>query len=222
MGTEINKTLVAHIYSALKEKIVGLELSFGQRIDLKIISSEFGVSQTPIRDALNRLARDGLVTENPRKGFYVVSLTPEDMEEIYDLRALIECYALRQGFENIDRYKLEEIYNLAIRPLPISPKKPPEFRDVDNAIHMMIVENCRNKQLNRLYQQLYPLVEISQQLDPLYDRSMQEHVQLIESILNHDLQAALNILERHIENCKMDGIKALQRYLKTEEVVITQ
>ena len=64
--------------------------------------------------------------------------------------------------------------------------------------------------MHELYLQIYPFVEISQQLDPLYERSMSEHIKLIEAILDENVEEALKILEVHIENCKNDGFKILQ------------
>ena len=68
MRTDTNKALVAKLYTLLKERIVRLELFPGQRIGLRDVAQEFGVSQIPLRDALNHLSKDGLIREVPWRG----------------------------------------------------------------------------------------------------------------------------------------------------------
>jgi len=90
----INQTIVGKIYTELKEKIINQQIKLNQRISIKEIAKDFGISQTPIREALNRLIKDELVEYKLRRGYYVIRLSCKDLEEIYDLRKLIEVYAL--------------------------------------------------------------------------------------------------------------------------------
>ena len=210
---DITETMVNRIGAAIRNKIINLELSLGSRIDIKKLEMEFGVSQTPIRDAINRLIKDGLITERPRRGYYVIDIKAQDMAEIYDLREMIECYALEKGINNINSEEVEILLNSAIemQKEPVQPRKPKKFRVADKELHRLIVKSCPNKRLYNLYLQIHHFVEISQQLDPLYERSMQEHIELMQSILKKDTQKSMSILRTHIRNCKIDGIRALQK-----------
>jgi DNA-binding GntR family transcriptional regulator len=206
---KINQTVVDNVYNKLKKDIVNLKIKLGTRINIKKMSEDFSISQTPIREALSRLVKDGLVQYKPRKGYYIIQITYKDLEEIYDLRKMVECYALEKGIKNIDKNKLKEILKKGIemQKKPLEPKKPTEFCIIDRELHMMIVNSCLSQMMNRMYSQVYPLVEISQQLDPLYKRSMSEHVLLINEILKGNVKKSKKILENHIENCKNDGLK---------------
>ena len=208
----INQTIVDKVYDKLKEEIVNLEIELGQRISIKKISEDFGISQTPIREALSRLVKDGLIIYKSRKGYYAIQVTCEDIEEIYDLRKMIECYALEKGIKNIDRNKLKKILQKGIemQKEPLKPKKPLAFRVLDRDLHMTIVNGCLNGMIHKMYFQIYPLVAISQQLDPFYERSMNEHILLIKEILALNIKKAKENLEKHIENCKNDGMKFLK------------
>jgi len=209
---KINRTIVDNVYIKLKEDIINLKIELGTRINIQKIAEDFNISQTPIREALSRLVKDGLVIYNPRKGYYVIQLTAKDLEEIYDLRKMIECYALERGIKNTDQDKLKEILQKGIemQKKPLKPKKPLEFCIADRELHMAIVNSCKNRKIHETYLQLYPLVSISQQLDPLYKRSMSEHVLLIKEILKGNIEKAKDVLEKHLENCKNDGVKILK------------
>ena len=206
---KINQTVVDKIYSKLKEDIINLKIKLGKRLNIQKMSEDFDVSQTPIREAVNRLVKDGLIVYKPRKGYYVIQINCEDMEEVYDLRRMIECYALEKGIKNIDRNKLKIILKKGIKMQkgPLQPKKPREFCIIDRELHMTIVNSCLNRSIIKIYSNIYPLVSISQQLDPLYERSMNEHILLIKEILEGNIKKANNLLGKHIENCKNDGVK---------------
>ena len=208
----INQTVVDKIYNKLKEDIINLEVKLGERVYIKKISEDFDISQTPIREALSRLVKDGLIVYKPRKGYYVIQITCEDMEEIYDLRRMIEGYALEKGIKNIDQNKLKEILQKGIemQKEPLKPKKPLKFCILDRELHITIVNSCLNGMIYKMYLQIYPLISISQQLDPLYERSMEEHILLINEILKGNVEKAKEILDKHIENCKIDGLKFLK------------
>ena len=77
---------------------------------------------------------------------------------------------------------------------------------------MIIVNASKSGKIYKMYLQLYPLVSISQQLDPLYKRSMSEHVLLIKEMLKGNTKKAKNILEKHLVNCRNDSIKFLRKY----------
>ena len=210
----INQTVVDKIYNKLKEDITSLEVKLGERVYIKKISEDFDISQTPIREALNRLVKDGLIVYKPRKGYYVIQITCKDMEEIYDLRKMIEGYALEKGIKNIDQNKLKEILQKGIemQKEPLKPKKPLKFCILDRELHITIVNSCLNGMIYKMYLRIYPLVSISQQLDPLYERSMKEHILLIKEILGGNIKKAKETLEMHIENCKNDGMKCLKNH----------
>ena len=77
---------------------------------------------------------------------------------------------------------------------------------------MTIVNSSLSGTMSKMYSQIYPLVSISQQLDPLYERSMNEHILLIKEILGGNIKKAKEVLEKHIENCKNDGMKFFKKH----------
>lgn len=77
-------------HEKLRSMIFSGEIQVGQRLRQEEIARKLGVSRLPAREALNRLATEGLVELKPRRGFFVVSLNPDEIEDIFDVRALLE------------------------------------------------------------------------------------------------------------------------------------
>ena len=212
----IKQTIVGKIYTELKEKIINQQIKLNQRISIKEIAEDFGISQTPIREALNRLIKDELVEYKLRRGYYVIRLSCKDLEEIYDLRKLIEVYALEQGMmrETKDKDLFQKYLqdSIEMQKEAIEPKKPLKYCIADRELHLSIVKSSLNEKLYKIYMRMYPFVSISQQLDPLYERSLNEHILLIKAILDKNILEAKKILKTHINNCKCDGIESLKDY----------
>src|SRR5262245_37476772 len=80
-------------HERLRAMILSGELQAGQALRQEEIARQLGVSRLPIREALNRLATEGLVELKPRRGFYVASLDVDEIEDIFDMRALLEAHA---------------------------------------------------------------------------------------------------------------------------------
>lgn len=80
-------------HARLREMIFSGALKAGQALRQEEISRQFGISRLPIREALNRLATEGLVELKPRRGFYVASLNTEEIEDIFEMRAILEARA---------------------------------------------------------------------------------------------------------------------------------
>jgi len=173
------------------------------------------VSQTPVRDALNRLEKDGLVTIVPRRGYYIVELSAEDMEEIYDLRKMIEVYALESAIKNVEPDKLKELKQLTekLQNEPNKKRKRRKFNELDRELHSLIVQSSPNKRLHEIYSRIYDFVKISQSMDPKFEESLEEHLLLFEAMLENNLTKAKKILMMHIDNAKDNGIKALENGL---------
>jgi DNA-binding GntR family transcriptional regulator len=204
--------LVDQLYEIIKERIVSLQLKLGEKIDVQKLAEEFGVSQTPVRDALNRLSQNGLVNTRARVGYYVVDLSEEDITEIYDLRKMFEGYVLESAIENIDfnelrqvKRKMEEIQQETDEKI-----KKAKFDETDRELHLLIIKNSNNKKLQNLFSQIYDFVRISISMGVEWKTSLKEHIALIDALQEKDLTKAEEILKEHIDNSRDNAIKALE------------
>ena len=205
-------SLADQVYEAIKEKIIRLEYEFGQRIDVKKLSEEFGISPTPIRFALNKLCESGLVASQSRMGYYVIDLSEEDLEEIYDLREMFETYSLKSAIKNIDTDRLLSLKKRMeeIRTTEDSDKLQKDFHDTDRELHMMLIESYENRRAKELYLQIYGVVDMSIQMGIEWQEPLEAHLNLIDSILQKDLPKAKEILSRHLSWAKDNALKQLK------------
>jgi len=215
-GKILETNLANQIYSLLKEKLINCEFKNGQKIDVKAISQEFNVSQTPIREAVHRLIRDGFIINIPRRGYYITKLEKRDLEEIYDLRQLIECYSLKYAIKNIEESKLVELLRDArcLKSRRRGVEKEEEFYSMDKKLHFMIVQSFPNRRLNKIYLQLFDIIEMIMNIGNTkikYNKYLDEYIHLIEAILEKDLLKAKKILKRHINNALNNLIPLFER-----------
>jgi DNA-binding GntR family transcriptional regulator len=104
-------TTPAHALDRLRTAIVSSELRPGQRVGQEELAASIGVSVAPVREALRTLEQEGLVTHLPRRGYFVTELAIEDLEQIYELRQLLEARAARRalpalGGEDLARIRI--------------------------------------------------------------------------------------------------------------------
>ena len=213
---DFNSTIIEKIYNILKKRIINLEFKFNQKINVKEIAQQFGVSQTPIRDALNNLVKDELVIVKPRIGYFIIKFTKKDLCEIYEVRKMIECFALENSI-NMNNKKFKKYYEKALKIKDKLSKYEnyDEFNILDRDVHLSIIKESRNKQLIKIYFRIYSFVQISQNFDRTGERSLKEIdsiILLLEKILSKDILNAKAILREHIEICKIIGIESLKKY----------
>lgn len=112
------KGIGEQLYRALKERIVALEMSPGQRINFSDLCKEFGVSLSPLREAVKKLCESGLVEFFPRRGYYIFKPTCEHVKNIYELRIMFEHQALKSFNQNNqhrqDLQRLQELGHAAL------------------------------------------------------------------------------------------------------------
>lgn len=210
----LQRNLVDQLYNILKERIITLVLEPGARIKLQQLAKKFEVSETPIREALARLSRDELVKVIPAAGYYVIKLSTKDVMEIYDLRKLLEGYALTSSVVNMDVKKLRKIRQKI-------KKQQYEPQILDEELHLEIVKNCDNKRLQDLYARIYNFVKICQythqRRSQRTTQTTEEHLALIDAILEKNIKKAKQILKKHIDNARDVIIGVLEEQLSTKE-----
>src|SRR5690349_938938 len=98
----------SELYSDILAKIMTGELQAGQRLIEEEVARTYGVSRTPVREVFFALAKDGLVERVQNRGARVVSFTPDDVEEIFDIRMALECLSIRNAVRNLPLSTLSE------------------------------------------------------------------------------------------------------------------
>src|SRR6478672_7878725 len=126
----------------LRNRIVDGRLPAGERINEVHLSRQLGVSRTPLREALARLAQEGALRHVARIGYFVRPLTLEEFEQIYAIRPLLDPEALRlAGLPSPDRLQRLRVINDQIR----SERDADRVIDLDDEWHLELIADCPNK-----------------------------------------------------------------------------
>lgn len=117
MNTDISVPRTAHgqAYSYLREAILSGAYPGGARIDIPEAAAKLGMSRMPVREALRQLDTEGLVTIRPNRGAVVTKLTPDEILEIFEMRAVLEGLAARVALPNLDQEAFEDLALLVER-----------------------------------------------------------------------------------------------------------
>jgi DNA-binding GntR family transcriptional regulator len=193
-------SLVEQIRSALREEIVSLRLLPGQRLNVIALAEEFGVSRTPIRDALQLLAEEGLVVVVPRVGWYVFKLSDEDIREFSGIRRMIELYAFGQAMERLSPAAIDEMYRatLAVKELPASERRR-VFERLDRKFHLDLIRSAGNNRLVELSARIHSFVDVMRNLNVRVDGAVDEHLAILEAMRRGDREGARRALEAHLD-----------------------
>ncbi len=199
-------------YNYLKNAILTYQLSPDEAISEMAISKELNISRTPVREAMRELEIEGLIVSYPSRGSFVASLTPYDVEEIYELRCLLEVWALKRSITRITEEELDEVEKML--------KETVENLDwaglhkADRRLHGLIVEKSGSKRLvtfvNTLNSQIERVRRISAKEQGRSIRSYKEHMQIIDCIRQRDLERCESILEEHLHSVANSAIEVVK------------
>ena len=180
------KTIRNQVYEILKEAICAGRFAPGQWLQENELAEKLCVSRSPIREALRQLAADGLVVEIPNKGVFVKEFTRKDIAEIYDLRVLLENYAIDKLHDNIAPDKAERLMDCLSRMERVHAENDLQaYITIDTELHNLLVELCGNSLLESMYAKIYSLMQqfriYSLTSVQRFDESLVEHRDLIHA-----------------------------------------
>jgi DNA-binding GntR family transcriptional regulator len=197
------------VYNALLDSIIRGETGSGAQLNTDSISQHLKVSTTPVRDALNRLEKDGLVVKLPYQGWFVRTFQDQEIRDVYEMRTGLECFSVRLACERIT---LDEIGRLRATQLAgeaaLQDQDLEAYRIYNQELHAAIMQAARNAELAQVAAQVSLKTQmLSAKTIRLLGRppvAIQEHRQLIELIAKRDAPAAQELMERHILSAMED------------------
>lgn len=187
-------------YRRIRELIVDLTLSPGAVVREDALQAQLGLGRTPIREALQRLARDELVTVLPRRGMLVTPIDVADLPVLYETRALLEPYAARLACRR-GRPEHWRAMEEALRGRAVA-ADPAALLDVDRTCHELIWAAADNRFLATTLDTLYAQ---SDRLWHLYlsgvtdmAHAVDEHVAVLDALRADDAERAATLVEAHV------------------------
>jgi len=215
-GLEL-RSLQQQIHDQLLGRILRRELEPGERISPPEIAAGLGVSITPVRDAVNQMAAEGLVTVTPRRGTVVSPVSIRDIEELYEIRLMIEPAAAELAASRATPDEIARVAALAERLEADPPTTAGEVDDLetylqeiatDAELHATVVRAAHNRRLDTLYAGLRTHVLIARAVFPRLYRGQPhrrgEHRRIVDAIAAHDGDAARAAISGHLHQALAD------------------
>lgn len=189
------------VYGHLKDLLLSGRFAPGERLSEPLLAQELGVSRTPVREALMRLAEEGLVELVPGKGARVRAFSPEEVEEVYGVRALLEGEAAREAALRATPWELAEL-EARLRAIDEAEAEDyPEQMRRDLEFHRALVRLSGNKTLFRLYEDLLSSLALVRSALPNLSQeeaTRREHWAILEALRRRDPEGAKQAVEAHV------------------------
>ena len=195
-------------YERIKSDIFDFRLLPGDRFSEPGIAELFGMSRTPVREALLRLEREGYVTVAQRSGWQVRPLDFKAFDEFYDVRLILESAAIRRVCELDPQPPLTSLREAWLAPRSQWLSDPRAVSQLDEAFHSTLVAAAGNRQLSRMHGEIAERIRIIRRLDFLHPERIratyQEHAQILRHVLRRQADSALLLLRSHIAASKTE------------------
>ncbi|WP_162890733.1 GntR family transcriptional regulator [Suicoccus acidiformans] len=195
-------TLKEKAYKVLRQQIVNQELPPGTPLIETDIAEQLGMSRTPVREAIRRLAQDGLVVNMSSRTTIVSQINQHDVEEIFTVRIALETLALEESFTKITQEEINSLrrqYDLLEDNFTYS-----EAYKIDLNFHALWVENSGNQRLANILDMLNGQTEryrrYSHKVEERSQASINEHLAILDQIEAQNLTAAKEALASHLTN----------------------
>ncbi|WP_425100213.1 GntR family transcriptional regulator [Tropicibacter sp. S64] len=217
MRIEQPRTLTEIVIERLREAIIEGQYTFGENISEDKLAAAFGVSRTPVRDALSALQFTGLVTVRPKRGSFVFSPTTEEVAEICDYRLMLEREALRLAMQKSAAPFLDALDH-SIGQMRERMEAGDEYGYVrlDTEFHNLFFDFCGNS----LVQNAFHLVEariatirtaLNARFKQRREASFDQHVEIVEGLRAGDWARVDAVLGNHITSIRSDAIDELSK-----------
>lgn len=209
-----NRLIRQFVYEKLREDILSCALSPGEEFREIELADKFGVSKSPIRDALQRLELEGLIEISPRRGHRVAPISVSDAEDMLDMREILEAGALRtialrasdQTLADLDRFREANVRDL------------PSFAEYNRNFHMGLSEASGNRRLANSMAQLMEnydrlcIVSLTSTRDQAggMEGALAEHNQIIDALQARNAAAAVRASARHLKQSRSSIMKGLE------------
>jgi DNA-binding GntR family transcriptional regulator len=201
-----SETLADQAYNLLKKSIIIGELKGDESLPEEKIAADLGISRTPLRDALNRLASEGLVIHRKGRPAVVASFTKENSLEYMELRSLLEVHNIEKIISKVDEaflVLLEE--NLANQLDAIERDHYHDFIELDREFHLLLASPNKNSEFKNMIHRVNTGVNrafliLSSTLPTSAMGAYEEHMEIYEALKKKDVRLARNKIIVHLDN----------------------
>jgi DNA-binding GntR family transcriptional regulator len=197
------RALYQDVAERLRQQIFARELEPGSWIDEQKLAADFGISRTPLREALKVLAAEGLVTMKVRRGAYVTEMSAEDVKQVYHLLGLLESDAAGVVARRASDEQLRELRMLHDK-LEKQVRQRDAFFATNELFHIRLLQMSGNRWLEHTVHDLRKVMKLNRHHSLFRQgritESLAEHRDVMQAIEQRDAEAAVRLMRRHFDN----------------------
>ena len=206
LSAPVKRSLSDEVVVRLRDAIVNAKIAPGERLREEILASSMGVSRGPVREAIQRLEREGLVIIHPNRGATVARLSREDLDEVYSLRRSLERLAMRESIRKADAEHINQMAALVDEMAASSAGSitPQLAADLDIRFHEALVESTGHKRLIRTWMDLRPQIHLFLLSRTVANPDFREHLvrshtEILNAIRDRDETRGVTIIDDHLK-----------------------
>jgi DNA-binding GntR family transcriptional regulator len=220
--TQRTPPLVDQAFAQLRRDVLSGTYSPGAKLKLDELQAAYGFSSSPLREALSRLAQEGLIRADERRGFRVTAISAEDLIDITRMRVMLDVQALRESIEHGDDaweaqvvaafHRLEKVEGrLSEGPVVLDQG----WTDVHTAFHMALISASPSERLRTWSASLFDQAERYRRFSARYRKTFKnkssEHRKLMDATLRRDADTACALLREHILGTERNVLAVLSK-----------
>ncbi len=204
MAVEATETLVSVACQKLRQDLIAGVFEFGRQLKIRTLNERYSIGSAPLREALNRVAQEGLITYSNQRGFVVAPLSEEDLEDLSRVRGLLNDYALRESIALGDMAWEENLLLVhhRLRRVPFDQRAPtPEWEAAHRAFHSALLAACASPRVKTMCEQLFDSASRYRSLSraaPARTGRVDQHEAILTATLARDAEEATRLLREHV------------------------
>jgi DNA-binding GntR family transcriptional regulator len=213
-----SKSLQEMAYDSLKSGILAGRLIPGETYGELELAKELGISRTPVREALLKLEAENLISFNPGRGLSVKYFSRRDLDDLTELRRVIEEAAVAKIVGHLSKDQIEGVKNIVTEQAEYVGGRYDEglFLEIDRKFHMSLIEACGNKFMIQTYNSIRDYFAITFRGALLKKgrvmEVLREHELIVEALSDGNAEMALNAVRDHLLNSKSIALNYYTRY----------
>lgn len=194
VSTVKGRTAKKDIYHILRTEILNGKRKPGERLAIDALKAEFGTSVTPVRDALQMLNQEALITIKPRSGYFVSRITLKELRDMLDLREILEIAAIERAAKSISAEQIEALRNVHAGYTGDDEVSYTRYTDENKSFHCMVAKASENMELAAALAHLLDRLARFMVIRHAGKELMNIHGPLIQCLEAHDAQGAKKLL----------------------------
>lgn len=225
MDKTIKPTAIEQALTSLRQDVLSLTYQPGTKLKVEELQHAYGLSSSPLREALNRLSEEGLVRADDRRGFRVASVSEDDLRDITRMRLLVDLPALEDSMKcGDDAWEAQVVasFHLLEKVEARLPEGPvvldPEWSQLHKSFHMTLISACLSERLvgssRSLFDQAERYRHISARYRTVVKRKSEEHKLLMRAVIKRDIATACQMHQDHVLSTQKNALKAMMLWHK--------